>query len=89
MSSQDDGWGGKEPLIPSEYQPDPAEEAYYASPAGLRSSAAGLRRLAAEHIARAEAMETEADAKDGGGHDPAAEFMREERGSMPGLALDY
>lgn len=48
------------------YAPDPAEEAWYASPAGLRAAARALRQQAADMLARAEAMDAEAKAKEAG-----------------------
>lgn len=48
------------------YAPDPDEEAWHASPAGLRASAATLRRHAADATQRAEALEREAMEKERG-----------------------
>jgi hypothetical protein len=53
-----------EMAIPIQYVPDPEEEAWHASPAGLRVSADQLRRYAASLIVRAEGMEREANEKE-------------------------
>ena len=46
---------------PPVYTPDPAEEAWYASPEGKRNTARLLRSCAARDIATAERLEREAD----------------------------
>lgn len=46
------------------YHPDLTEEAYYASPEGLRASARMLRQAAARNIERARELEAEAKSKE-------------------------
>jgi hypothetical protein len=47
-----------------QYQPDRAEEDWYASPAGLRSSARQLRMEAEHMMKRASELDAQADRKE-------------------------